>query len=303
MRFATAAYLILVLAACGTHEPTPPRLLTAGGGEAVETDVPLSLDEAFLWIGGLAPAFAGAFTTDRSLTIVVTNLEDSAAVRKVVEESIRRADEFSDLQLLTGRTSVDYQKGHFTWADLFRWRRSFDDRMPAGTIATDIDESNNIITAAVTDEATKAAADAIVTAIGIPPAALTATVGRRMLPLVRSQGNVDSLQGYVRPTLGGVQVVRRFTVGGGVTSGTCTLGANVVKVGSPDLIFLTNSHCTKELFELDGTAGNPTWYQPDFALSGPLSVPIATSDRTDPVLFPVGRARPAKSAAGAMLPS
>jgi hypothetical protein len=60
------------------------------------------------------------------------------------------------------------------------------------------------------------------------------------------------------------------------------LGANVIKVGSSDPLFLTNSHCTKRFFGLDAAGSDATWYQP-LALDS-----IASRDRTDPSLFSGG---------------
>lgn len=64
------------------------------------------------------------------------------------------------------------------------------------------------------------------------------------------------------------------------------------RVGSPDPLFLTNSHCTQSLFEVDSLGGNPRWYQPSNLPPGrsypDTLAPIAIGDHTDPGLFAGG---------------
>ncbi len=182
-----------------------------------------------------------------------------------------------------------FRVGLFGWADLYRWRRAFDDAMPRTMTYSDIDEVANRVEIAMPDEAGRSEAYELARTIGIPADAFGSHLASRATPATHTTITlVDSLLGYARPTYAGMKVELRYssTLNGVpvVVTNSCSLGANVSVVGSPDPVFLTNSHCTEKLFHVDPSTDNPTWYQPTYPVGGP----VALADRTDPGLFQGG---------------
>jgi hypothetical protein len=141
-----------------------------------------------------------------------------------------------------------------------------------GTISSDIDErGNRVLITVLSGEGPTQAAEATLDLLQVPPQA------RAIVALPQMPGpGVDTLDGFVRPTVGGVKITRSY---GGIGA-TCTLGANVVKVGSADAFFVTNSHCSTVMLGLDPPS--TTWAQP-----APFAY-VATGEDKDPAPFSGG---------------
>lgn len=242
--------------------------------------------------------------------VLVTDTTAIPAVASAFDDAVRRSPEWSDLDLLRN-LPLSFRGARRGWAELYRWRRAFDDRMPAAMTYSDIDERSNQIEVGIDEVTATAAVRALSEDIGIPEAAFLVQPSARVRPQSRLRGPwIDSLAGYRRPPLAGMeleQVQGRVVNGVPASSAqTCTLGANVSRVGSPDPLFLTNSHCTQSLFEVDSLAATPGGTsRATYLLAGRTRTPSRRSPSATTRIrgcLPVALVRLASSAGGAMLP-
>ena len=171
--------------------------------------------------------------------------------------------------VLAGQVRV--LKGDFDWVQLERWQGAATTEALAvpGAVFVDADEASNRVRIGVERGAAGRVRMALARA-GLPDGAViveerepvTFAVGQGPGSKPRAKpGSGSSLQGAVRPIIGGVQI--------NFPGFLCTLGFNVGG-GS----FITNSHCTNTQ---GGTEGTPYW-QP----SSSASAQIAT-ESADPI--------------------
>ena len=144
-------------------------------------------------------------------------------------------------------------KGDFDWVQLERWQTSAATEALAvpGAVFVDADEASNRVRIGVERGASGRVRAALARA-GLPDGAViveerepvTFAMGQGPgRPKAKPGGGGQSLQGVVRPMIGGVQI--------NFPGFLCTLGFNV-----NDNSFVTNSHCTTTQ---GGTEGTPYW--------------------------------------------
>ncbi len=240
-----------------------------------------------LEISKLVPVFGGMNLDGASTVVILAGSVDTATLSMAIEERAARADPESDLRIFGfgSNRSYEFRNGRFNWAELFGWRRDANDSLPNDIVYTDINERENRIDIGVANEQGRLAAIHVVETLKIPPEAIR--IGVVEAPVLNAM-LIDSLAGYVRPTLSGLLITRTNI---GVGTDNCTLGANVSLTSSSDAIFLTASHCTRTWFGLDATSPASMFYQPVLDYIHPE---IAAKDRTDPApvaggTCPVGR--------------
>ncbi|MGE0441947.1 MAG: hypothetical protein AB7S39_15780 [Gemmatimonadales bacterium] len=289
---------VFLAVGCGgtpTTDGSTIDVQTVAVGAPLEADNTLSLDEAFRAIGDRVPGFAGMYMDDSTGIVLVTSAAAAFSALEIAAAEIEAAPLSSDLEPFRG-APLEWREVRNTWEDLYRWRRAFEDRMPPATVYTDIDERNNRVQFAMLPGHAGEAV-ALANAIGIPQTAVS--VRETNPPRIESRGSLqppNNLFSVVRPTIGGLSIEVWYSLylnwpDTTLTSRSlgCTLGANVVVLGSSDPVFLTNSHCTQALFEPDTMTLRSGWYQPGRFLSpSDTTASIAVLDRTDPPLFSGG---------------
>jgi hypothetical protein len=169
-----------------------------------------------------------------------------------------------------GAARLRVLKGEFDWTQLERWQGSATTEALSvpGAVFVDADEASNRVRIGVERGASGRVRAALARA-GLPDAAvimeerepITFAVGQGPGPKAKP-GSGPSLQGVVRPIIGGVQI--------NFPGYLCTLGFNVGG-GS----FITNSHCTTTQ---GGTEGTPYW-QPTQSAS-PSQIATEAADPT-----------------------
>jgi hypothetical protein len=153
--------VVLALSACGVAEqagppPAGPELIAVSGVATTGQVEPGSLDEAFLGIAGRAPSFAGAFLEGQGVVVLVTDTTAIPAVASAFDDAVGRSPEWSDLDPFRN-LPLSFRGARRGWAELYRWRRAFDDRMPAAMTYSDIDERSNRIEVGIDDVTATAA--------------------------------------------------------------------------------------------------------------------------------------------------
>lgn len=150
-------------------------------------------------------------------------------------------------------TRIQALQGRFGWDELEHWktRISTEALGVPGAVFVDANEAVNQVTVGV-ERGRGGQVRAALARLGLPASAVaveetdpvTFAVGPK--PKRKPGGSSLSLQGRVRPTMGGIQI--------NFPGYLCTLGFNVQASGT--LSFITNSHCTTNQGGVDGT---PYW--------------------------------------------
>ena len=132
------------------------------------------------------------------------------------------------------------------FAELKGWFDQLDGLMPRdGVYTLDVDEVNNQVSIGVRDDATIRDLRREAARLRVPPGALRFKIERPAVPAI-------SLQDWTQTLTGGFQIAK--------SNGLCTFGFNAVHQGA--WVFVTNSHCTFNVFVLGSTIiTQPLYYQ------------------------------------------
>ncbi|GIW53352.1 MAG: hypothetical protein KatS3mg081_2707 [Gemmatimonadales bacterium] len=168
-------------------------------------------------------------------------------------------------------------RARYDFRELHSWYRILRKRVfGLGTVTmSDINERRNRIMIGVTDTASIQLVDELLVRLPVPREAIIVQV----FPRFKGQA---SLQGTVRPVIGGVQI-------GWIPGRVCTLSYNVASVltgGSVDYnwYFVTASHCTDKIWALTGhSMGQPTEASP---IGVEVSDPPLFDSQQDPICPP-----------------
>jgi hypothetical protein len=210
------------------------------------------------------PAFAGFFVEAGRLVVNVSDPVRDGAIRSLVAARmpiIRR-----------GRPAipVETRTVAFSFLELAAWRNLvFREIAPAVEIVSlDLDEVENRVAIGVASENAMEEARRAALARGIPPEAVYVALDRLALPGLRAASspkpseaalrwrNHTDLTDRRRPIMGG----QRIESGNGVdTFPVCTVGFSAVTAPGGDTIVVTASHCTEDVFGMDG--GSTGLYQ------------------------------------------
>ncbi len=270
--------LLLALAGCADYSTVSAPDRT----EAVERDVSFGLetggtfDEEMAAASDRLPGFAGAYIdSDGALIVRMVRPQPTLDVAREVGDLLARVvligpDLASDRASLV--EGLRTEPAEYTFRELHRWYRLLLPKvfvLPEATMA-DIDEVRNRIVFGVQDLREADAIRLIVEEMGVPPEAVVVEEHGFARPAGASN---HSLQGTVRPVIGGVQL------DAGNPLGVCPLGYNVERVLSGgqwdgERYFVTNSHCTAGGFGVVASPGHG--FQPDSTLgSHPIGFEIA----------------------------
>jgi hypothetical protein len=237
---ATAAAALVLLTSCSDQpsgpgeSPTGPDLAPTQG----PADNPIALARS-------VPGFGGFFLDAQGTpTIYLKDPGQRAAAELALAPYLQARG------VAAGRLQV--RKGDYDWGQLERWfaGASAEALAVPGAVYVDADEASNRIRVAVEPGAggrVRAALarlrmpDAAVIVEERAPVTFAVAQGPRPKPKPGGGGGT-SLQGVVRPIIGGVQI--------NFPGFLCTLGFNV------NGGFITNSHCTTDQ---GGTEGTPYW--------------------------------------------
>jgi hypothetical protein len=236
---ATAAGALLLLASCTdqrepvgpTETPSGPDLAPAQG-----SDDPAALART-------VPGFGGFFIDAQGApTVYLRDPGQRGRAEQALAPYLRAHG--------VGAGQLKVRKGDYDWSQLEGWftGASAEALAVPGAVFVDADEASNRVRIGV-EPGAGGRVRAALAKLRMPDAAVileerapvTFAVGRGPKPKAKP-GSGPSLQGTVRPIIGGVQI--------NFPGFLCTLGFNVN--GS----FVTNSHCTNTQ---GGTEGTPYW--------------------------------------------
>ena len=169
-------------------------------------------------------------------------------------------------------SALKVRAGAFSWAELEDWqvRATVEVLAEAGAVFVDADEGSNRVRVGV-ERGGSGRIQAALRRAGVPDAAVIVQETEPVRFAVgdpkpkAKPGGGPSLQGLVRPIVGGVQI--------NFPGFLCTLGFNATAGGQPS--FITNSHCTNEQ---GGVEGTPYW-QPTQTVD-PNQIAVEVDDPT-----------------------
>ena len=258
---ALVAGTVLVLASCTDQtNPVAPGDQSPNGAMAPHQGTGTDPNA----LAGAVPGFGGFFLDAQGVpTVYLKQTGRRADVEAALAPYLRGSG------VAAGRLQV--RQGDYEWAELNRWqsRATGEALAQPGAVYVDADESSNRVRIGV-ERGAGARIRGSLARLGIPAAAVvieeTEPVRFAVKPDPKPKakpGTGPSLQGMVRPVVGGVQI--------NFPGFLCTLGFNA---GSS---FITNSHCTNVQ---GGTEGTPYW-QPTSTVA---PTQIAT-EAEDPAYF------------------
>ncbi len=269
-----------------------------------------TLDEQIAEIGNEIEGFAGYyFNEDGSIEILIKEEFYDEHISKSTDhmlEKISRIDSkiVSELKAKTGRTNITYRKADFSFKELNSWRNHIRKKALSieGISMLDIDETRNRITIGMVPSAIDSAKIFhFLATLNIPKKAIE--IVQREIPELISQSMDECIQPFPveerqppdcefpEPVGGGsgggggsnIRLNGTFStyVGGiQVANGVgkaCTLGLNVSWSNDSRKGFVTASHCTEMMAELD--RGDFYQYSMNFAHVGEEVVDRAAFDR------------------------
>jgi hypothetical protein len=261
---------LLVTLSCAASDGTAPVTTSSGRPQAtlLQNEIRPG-EERFVRMAEVVPGFAGYYYDDNgSLVVESTNASAEAAARSSAQAVLR------DLPPQRGRADVVFRSVQYTFSQLAAWRDeiSRDFLGTAGLLSVDADEVRNRVTLGVDDAAQIPLLMAAIAKTTIPIAALAfeKTYPGRMEDLVQSKGDLTQtpprteLDSYFEPMPGGVKI-SSSTGFGAIYQQACTMGYGVKSGRVPaqrgdSVFFLTASHCSHVMYELEGTP----FFQPDF---------------------------------------
>ena len=226
----------------------------------VEIDpVAVDADQALIDATSDLEGFAGAWVDERDgRTIVTIALTGQASTTQRTASlaqtltSHASADNINAVDVLSaldGDAQVHVRLATYTFEELKKWQKLVDDNPPNGLVLTDADERNNSVTVGVSvdtefDLVLNHVADlgVPVDAIRVVEADLSTTLRDAHRPVKGGQ----QIQ-FIRPIFGNTGTI--------LNAYSCTLGVNarLVNVVEPLNGYLTNSHCSINYAQADGT--------------------------------------------------
>jgi len=229
-------------------------------------------DDVLEDIAKAVPGFGGLFqdSTGQVVAYLLDPATQSSDAEPVIRDGLQAARQWgiSDLNRLAN-ASISFKKGRYTFLSLMAWKRTlYATAIPAGTVLAGIDKRTNQVYAAVVNEPTRTAWRSLARLAGLPDDALR-------VELMDPVGPSIGLRDAVRPTAGGVQIME---YNNGLPVGICSMTGNVVVAWDPNnRYFVTASHCSKKMWDLD--PGSNEWHQPAFPNL------IAVGEAKDPLPF------------------
>jgi hypothetical protein len=272
-RFSLALGALAFAGGCAeSYSPTQPA---DGGADAplfsrsAPISAPLTLDDEFARLAQEIPGFGGLYYDEAGQLNAVMSGEGSsvsaAEVGRALQTHLRDPSgslagagilniPSSELQ------SVVVQQGNYDFLTLLDYKASLRTVFGVGGVVfTDVDEMANRVRIGIASSGVGARVEQELHLAGVPREAVILEVTE---PIDFMN---HTLRDAVRPIAGGLQIWRFIPPG---TASICTLGFNVRAPGTNVQGFVTNSHCTAVMGEVDGTE----WMQKPLAF--PLD-PIA----------------------------
>lgn len=179
------------------------------------------------------PGFGGYFIEDERLKVYLTEpVRDSSAVRSNL------ASQLSD-RAFYDESKIDVIQGQYGFLELQEWHdRIFPEVMQLPeAVYTDNQEALNRIQIGIQDTSVQAKIEKLMAEAGVPAEAV-------VFDITQPVGSDFDLGSAHRPLVGGLRIK-------GEGQGRCTLGFLARRNGQDG--FVTNSHCTEEMAQLDGT--------------------------------------------------
>jgi hypothetical protein len=191
--------------------------------DGLPTEMPMTLDEEYASLAERVPGFGGLYLDERGTTHVY--LQDLSLAREV--------------QSLGER--VEVHQGDYDFRDLYAWKGELRALLSReGMVSLDIDETRNRLVLGALPafaDALRGELAGLLRSTSVPPAAVLVEAGELTEPMM-------DLQDPFRPVPSGVQIQNE-------NLGTCTLGVNTTRGDVRG--FVTNSHCTGEMGEVEDT--------------------------------------------------
>jgi hypothetical protein len=243
-----SAGAVLLLASCtddtGPADSAGPSDTPSLARTQGSPDDPLALGRSVTGFGGFFFDAAGA------PTVYLQDPARRADAERALEPFFRARG------LAKGQLRV--RQGDYEWTDLERW---FAEATPAvlalaGAVYVDADEATNRVRIGV-ERGGQGAVRGALARLGMPDAAVIVEEREPVRFAVAPPNKGPSLQGQVRPIVGGVQI--------NFPGYLCTLGFNIGG-GS----FITNSHCTTR----QGGVESTPYYQPTSSTSPRIATEV-----------------------------
>jgi hypothetical protein len=191
--------------------------------DGLPTEMPVTIDQEYARIAERVPGFGGLYLDERGTTHVY--LVDLAREREV--------------QSLGER--VEVHQGDYDFRDLYAWKIEVRELLSRpGMVSLDIDETRNRLVLTAEPGFADGLRNELIGLLrptSVPPAAVLVEAGELTEPMM-------DLQDPFRPVPSGVQIQNE-------NLGTCTLGVNTTRGDVRG--FVTNSHCTGEMGEVEDT--------------------------------------------------
>jgi hypothetical protein len=242
----------ILLAACSDEPLSPNRpqrealvAPTASAHLAAAAAGRLSrgFEDEILRLENRIPGLGGLFRQDGDIVIYLQDpSQRGAAMRELrAAASTVRADPAFRSQLAAGNR-VTVRTGKFPFSQLVAWQGALL-RAVAGTpalLSVDADEARNQVHVHLVDGGSRAAVDAAIATLSLPPGAVHIDFGPRV--------DAAHLTSRFRPTGGGVQIQNG-------SGGSCTLGFNITTEFWNETGLLTASHCAEGAIGAGATGG------------------------------------------------
>lgn len=235
---AAAVTLLLLLAGCA-DDPTLPSALEPAAPQLLQIDaaseIAHDLDAEWANIAqNILPGFAGYYRDHSGEYVVaISDISQSDRARMLVESWLTAAGKTDAILRVR-------QVGH-GFAELKAWKDQATHLVDGTNVYwLDVDEIANKLVFGVESVADASAVWSAARSEGVPENALAVVLASQ--PVERA-----SLQDYVRPVVGGLQI--QFSASGNTY--TCTHGFNATQDGVNG--FVTNSHCSSTKFGKDNT--------------------------------------------------
>lgn len=209
----------------------------------------------FVQMAAEEPSFAGYHIEDGGLIGLTADQGRRDAVLAILERHLSAPSDGFPLPPVREVRVVERP-----FLDLARYRNLLHTRM--GEIPDfewlDLDEVHNRVSLKVSSSEGQVTAWRIAEELNIPLGALDVFIG----PPIQITADLTS---RIRPVVGGLETVSEATeYANGTWEHTCTYGFNAVFAG--ELVFFTNSHCTREMYK-DDISPSPFYQDAPFGLS------------------------------------
>lgn len=277
----------LAASACGDQDTpvTPEPGARAQAAAAQQPNAP-GLDGRFLQLTRQVPGFGGYyFDAQGDLNVYLTDLRQEAAARAAVADVARNRPQPA-AHPFSRPAAIIIRQGQYDFPQLDAWRGSLRAAFSiAGIQFLDVDETANRVRVGVSSADAAAQVRSLAGRLGVASGALVVDVVPAGEPIL-------TVRDYIRPTEGGLEIVRS-------DGAQCTLGLNIwyanPNVGIPagTAGFLTASHCSTTSGANDGTVfsqggvriGTERWDPPFFDNTQNTRCPLNRHCRWSDVSF------------------